>query len=432
MGLLRTLVRRELAENLSSSRYVLTSILCVALCFTSISLMSHDYESRVARSSLGHSVSGVSNMIEGERVSPTIVKPPEPLSLIARGLDETMGRTLVMSESLPANHVAAEVFNYYGEEHHLFDLFTAPDLVYTIGIVLSAFAIFLSFDAICGEKETHTLSLLLSRPLRRGTLLLAKWLGGYVSFLLSLFPALVLMLIYLTVFSGVPLRAEHGIRLMGIIGLSLIYLSVFFTLGLFISTITHRSATALVLAFFIWALWALGLPKAGISIARAMKPVRAAYVLGQDKHQVKQEKHLAEVVEALWKLDDAYITRIDSQIELGQHLSRFSPLASYTYASITLAKTGLPDMRYYRQRVSQWYRDKVRVMVRLYLNKKTDIWEYYHSANGYSSDHDSYVHQTLSWGQSFSRIAMDPILLMLWNVLLFLGANAAFLRYDVR
>lgn len=65
-------------------------------------------------------------------------------------------------------------------QQHLFDHFTTPDFVYIVGMILSAFAIFLSFGTICGEKQTHTLSLLMSHPIRRPTLLFAKWMGGYI------------------------------------------------------------------------------------------------------------------------------------------------------------------------------------------------------------------------------------------------------------
>lgn len=113
--------------------------------------------------------------------------------------------------------------------------------------------------------------------------------------------------------------------------------------------------------------------------------------------------------ERLWKMDDAYIATVDGQILWGRHLSRFSPLASYVYASTTLAQTGLDDYKDYRLKLSHWNRQRVR--------------------EGYSSE---FVYQPLTLGQSLSEIGIDVVLLMVWNVLLFMSANVAFLRYDVR
>lgn len=146
MHLLITLIKRELMDNLTSSRYVLTSILCVVLCIVSIILMAHDYEARIKRSDSNPEYN--------------VAKPPQPLSFIARGADEIIGRS-IQPDGHGRYQAISLLSELYGEEHHLFDLFTPPDFVYIVSVVLSALAIFLSFDSICGEKETRTLSLLM-------------------------------------------------------------------------------------------------------------------------------------------------------------------------------------------------------------------------------------------------------------------------------
>ena len=324
MRVLGILVKRELFDNLTSSRYILTSVLCLTLCIMSIVLMSEDYAHRQKRFYLSHNVSGMHNNLSHRQI---IAKPPQPLSTMARGIDEVLGRTLHIAAWQPEEEPVAHVFNYYGEEHHLFDLFTIPDFVYIISIVLSALTIFLSFDVICGEKETHTLSLVLSHSIPRSMLLFAKWIGGYTSLLVSLVPALVLMLLFLTASAHVPLEAEHWIRLLAIIGFSFIYLSVFFTLGLLISTLSHRSSTALILVLFIWVIWVLGIPRAGVLTAKVIKPIQPTFSFGLEKRAAKQGTVKADQ-ENLWKMDDAYIANVDGQMELGQHLSRLSPLTS--------------------------------------------------------------------------------------------------------
>ena len=243
MHLLLTIIRRELLENLTSSRYVLTSILCVALCITSIVLMSHDYERRMERFNDRMSAMTVEDLLR----TLCFAKRPQPLSVIVRGVDEVMGRPLNITgwqpEEEPIAHVgglSAEGQHLYGsaQGQHLFDLFTTPDFVYVVGVILSAFAIFLSFDTICGEKQTRTLSLLMSHPIPRSTLLMGKWMGGYISLSVSLCPAILVMLVFLTMFSDISLQNQHWMRLLGIMGLSLAYLLIFFTLGLFTSTLT--------------------------------------------------------------------------------------------------------------------------------------------------------------------------------------------------
>ena len=411
--MLGTLIKRELVDNLTSGRYILTSILCVTLCVASIILMSHNYDNRVKDFNLRHYLYGMSHwgQYDGDASDKSIyivAKPPQPLSLVAIGTDAVMVRP--HSPAGARYDVIAEFKHYYGEQHHLFDLFTTPSFVYAVGVVFSLLAIFLSFDVICGEKETHTLSLLLSHSIPRSQLLLAKWIGGYVSFLISISPALLLMLIFLNVFAGVPLETEHWLRLLGIFALSFLYLSVFFTLGLLVSTLTHRSATALILVIFIWAIWALATPRVGVLTARTIRPAQPFSGFYVEKYYTAPHRHTEEQREQLWKMDDAYVATIDKQIEMGQHLARLSPTASYIYGSTALALTGIADYKDYRQQFSQWNRDAIRSR----------------------ESRQPFVYQPLTIGKSLSKITFDVMLLVMWNLLLFMAANLAFLRYDVR
>ena len=189
MHQLANLIKHELIDNLTSGRYILTSIVCIVLCVISIVLMSHDYQHREKQTSLTRRET----------------RRPQPLSLIAKGTNEVRP---VAPNSHPRYVVIGKVFMTFGEERHIFELFETPDFIYIVSIILSVLAIFLSHDSICGEKETHTLSLVLSNSLRRSTFLLGKWIGGYISLLLSLTPALLLMFIYMFAFSGVVLSAE--------------------------------------------------------------------------------------------------------------------------------------------------------------------------------------------------------------------------------
>jgi hypothetical protein len=114
--------------------------------------------------------------------------------------------------------------------------------------------------------------------------------------------------------------------------------------------------------------------------------------------------------EKIWQMNDAYIAKVDGQIEMGQHLSRLSPWASYLYASTTLAQTGPSDMADYRRQLSKW--------LRMYQRS--------------GEEPTGFVYHPLSFRNSLSFVLIDGLLLMMWNFLLFMGAFTAFLRYDVR
>jgi hypothetical protein len=68
-----------------------------------------------------------------------------------------------------------------------------------------------------------------------------------------------------------------------------------------------------------------------------------------------------DYVHACWAIDDRYITEVDGQIALTQTLSRLSSLASYCYATATLARTGVADAQLFRDAVIRWDRQQRRV-----------------------------------------------------------------------
>ena len=91
MRILGVLIKHELADNLTSGRHVLVSIVCVALCVTSVVLMRDDYANRLKRYGLSHDPQGKRSILDWEN-RPVIAKPPAQLSLIARGTEQVIGQ----------------------------------------------------------------------------------------------------------------------------------------------------------------------------------------------------------------------------------------------------------------------------------------------------------------------------------------------------
>lgn len=153
------------------------------------------------------------------------------------------------------------------------------------------------------------------------------------------------------------------------------------------------------------------MPRLAIIASRVTKPVQAQWNLRQQKRPFTEDEDgiTEQDRQTLWRMNDDFISSIHGQISMGQHLSRISPLASYVYAATTLAQTGLPDIEDYWQDAQLWNRERIR-----------------------GEDSSEFVYQPLRLRQSLSKAAVDVSLLMIWNIVLFLGANMAFLRYDVR
>jgi ABC-2 type transport system permease protein len=133
---------------------------------------------------------------------------------------------------------------------------TLAALFLLIGFLLPLAAAMVAGYMIAGEAELGTLRIVLLRPVRRGSFVLAKWtiamayLG--VGFLLMfasglLFGGIFFGLHPLVTFSGTTVGVAHGL---GLISLSMLYglaaMACIVSMALFFSTLTDSSLTALI------------------------------------------------------------------------------------------------------------------------------------------------------------------------------------------
>ena len=210
---LASMIRKEALEHLTSHRTLLTAALCLVLVVSSAALMTADYASR--RAGYDHrDTTGQTQL--GKR--PKLARAPSPLSVLARGLDPQMGRLLSMTWSQPRRDPGAKVLDS-GDRNLLMSLFEPFDLAHIVGFVLSLLALFLAFDGVCGEKAAGTLRMLLASGASRSEILMGKWIGGQVSLLACLLPAVLLLLAVLSLAPGLDLDREAWVR----IGLILLF-----------------------------------------------------------------------------------------------------------------------------------------------------------------------------------------------------------------
>jgi len=364
--------------------------------------------------------------------SATVIRPT-PLGIFAKGLDENLCRPWGLQA------VGFEISKKQKSLNNLFKLFTAPDLLYIIKVILSLCAMLFAFDMVCGEKETGTLRQSLSNSLERPILIIGKWLGGFTSFILPFFVAVLLGTILVTLSPMVDINAQGWARL-GLFLLSgVIYLAVFFSLGLLISCLTHRSSTSLVISLFVWTILVFLIPNLGNILARQFVQIPTAQQLELKREQIrnkfnsehdripKTQPDFKEREEALLrryvaegdKLDEDYRNRFNSLVRVSTNVTRISPAAAFTFLSTDIMGTGMAEERRLK-RAAQQYRN---ILIEWYTDENRDE----------ESKEPAFGYQRSSVKEILGRGGLSNCLvLILLNVLFLTGAYVAFLRYDVR
>ena len=269
------LLRREILAHLITFRFAITVITCLLLVATTMFIRINDYEQRLA------SYNAARDAHRDELLStrtysflmPKIDRPPNPLSIFNAGMDSRLGNTL----RIYYTHVPVLWDAHSHSSGNLFiDHFYRIDLIFVFQFVLSLLALLFAYDAIAGERESGTMRLTMSHPVRRGSILGAKYVGAMTCLILPLIMSFIVALIWIVSTGSIVFSEADFLRIAGILLTSMIYLSAIYLIGFFISASVHRTATALMLSLFVWVVLVLVYPSLSVSVVdQLIKPQRS-------------------------------------------------------------------------------------------------------------------------------------------------------------
>ncbi len=459
--MLRLLIVKEIRAHLLSFRFALAFALLLVLIVSSVEIIALGYERQVE----SHAEAG---RAQKEKLAEAadfrqlrwsgieVDRPPNPLSVFAMGLEKEMSRSISISQMQSARLGRSKYTN------PLYVLFPAPDVLYIVNIVGSLLAVLFAFDAICGEQEEGTLRLLLAQALPRHTLLLAKWIGGYAALILPFFLSLACALFIAQATTVFSLSASQWAVLAGMMAVAALYMSLFFGLGLLISTLVRRTSTSLVLNFLVWVLLVLMIPNTAPIVARALVSVPSPGVIAGKQEAIQREVMNAQrrnwrrsstredrqqqfdeaqikMREETDKMLADYLQKVDRQIELGMALARISPSTSYVHATTGMAGTGLrgfADLREYIDRYREEFVAKVEAvsdMRRRQAESAVDSEERQEIMEAPLDPNElpAFAPPLPELTSSLVDVRADLLVLVALNVAFFLAAHVAFLRYDL-
>ena len=135
--MLKSIIKKEILHNLTSYKFTIIIILSTVLILVSLFIMYRDYQQRVENYEI----------LQPKSNEPIAIIPPTPLSIIARGLDENLTRSYEIRFG-----GQIRVGSKQQSVNNLFRLFTTPDLLYVIKVILALCAMLFAFDMVCGEK----------------------------------------------------------------------------------------------------------------------------------------------------------------------------------------------------------------------------------------------------------------------------------------
>jgi ABC-type transport system involved in multi-copper enzyme maturation permease subunit len=445
--MLRTIIKREILEYLKSAKFLIGLGITLALAAGSTVINVQDYKGRL------QDYQSALQEMKSDRFYIHLYRPPQVLSTLIQGKDRKLGNSITVTYL----GIPSTTSGYMGEgrsqHHRLVSGFAAVDFAFIVRVVLSLMVIFIAYNAVSEEKSSGTLKLTLSNRVPRDQLLLGKFLGGWFVIMGSLAVAALVSLILVLSHSFIAFASGEWTRLLAFIGLSAVYLTVFYGVSLFVSVLVNRPSISLMILLQAWVFLIVIYPNLGIVAAENLTRLPSQEQLAQQKaaafqpyaaEQKKVDEEFGRAVRSgggvskelgmrnieIWarraelehQVDEEYGRRLTAQTNLARAISSFSPAVLFDETAERLGRTGLAEYeRFMREVYRCWQQDVERRKLRY-----SDIDAYKKAP---PIDFRIPVERS---AEAFAATWLQWFLLAFLGLAFFALAYTAFLRKDVR
>jgi len=245
--MLKTIIAREFLNNILNLRFMIGLVLCIIVTVACIIILAHDYQQEMADYNIRVNLQDeiMDNYANANRdgllemLRPQ--KPPERFRPLIIGISGNEDSGFFDYNPLPI-------------------LFPPLDFLFIVTIIMSLLAMLFSHDAIAGERQSGTLRLVISNSISRTTILLGKFIGGTISLIIPFILSLLVGGLYISMNPSIQWDGSAWAELALLTAASITFITLFYLLGLMVSTFSRYSTTSILNCLFLWILLVLVIP----------------------------------------------------------------------------------------------------------------------------------------------------------------------------
>jgi ABC-type transport system involved in multi-copper enzyme maturation permease subunit len=486
----KTLLLKEIHESVMNFRFWLITLLCLILIPLGLYIASKNYQSMLDEYQINEKkyIEQTLGTIGGGDQMQGFFQP-SPLSIFSSGF-----RDYLPVRAITSNDGFVTIEKKLQDGNLQSVLFGKIDFVFIITNFLSLLALIFTFGSISYECEQGTLKLLLSNQVPRWKLITAKILGNYFVFLAPFIVSIILGLVIIQWITGINfLSSPLWPNLLMILVYSMLFLFMFFNLGIWASIISRNTIMSIVILLFIWIFLSLIIPRISPMIAQVIFPVKTEDAYLRDSKILKQQiekqfdnerrdllkrvinenevkikfasgmpdlseiteketnysqlvkpidkKYETELNQSLGKLEKEYSQSKFHQMEIAANLSRISPVSSFTYLITELSNTGILEYSNRQKAASDF-----QLQVNQDIYSKYLKFRYVYEGLVYCGTKEKgekwptqnvkvpvmTQHRSVPLSTIFLKTWPDFVLLIWFTVFFFIAAFVSFIRFDVR
>jgi ABC-2 type transport system permease protein len=121
-----------------------------------------------------------------------------------------------------------------------------------VAIAAPLLGVAFGFDSVNGERHQGTLPRLLSQPIHRDDVINGKFAAGLVAITIALAAVLAIIAGLGMLRLGIMPRLEEVLRLIGWLGVTVLYVALWLAFGTLLSVVIRRAATSALVGFGVW------------------------------------------------------------------------------------------------------------------------------------------------------------------------------------
>lgn len=445
--MISTIIKREILEYIKSAKFLIGLCITALLITISIVINIQDFKLR------HQDYLDAQQEMTGDRFYIRVFRQPQVLGTLVQGKDRKLGNRVQFTYLNIPYRTSGYMGAYTSQHHRYLAGFSAVDFSFVVRVVLSLMVVFLAYNAISEEKTNGTLKLMLANRLPRDQLLLGKFIGGLLVVLGSLLISAILSLLILLFHPAITIAGSDWARILGLLGVSALYLTCFYTLSLFVSVVFNRPSISLMVLLQVWIFLIIIYPNLSVIAAEKLYKLPSPQEISQQKRaafqpyeeefkKVREEFHdlvrkrenvpnelmvrnielNALQAEKYYQVDREFSKKLTRQMELAQTFSILSPAVAYDRVSNRLARTGLVEHDRFMDGVFRHWQKHVELTKLRRLDRK---------AYGKKKLPDfTYSSETVA--KDFTATLLQWLLLFAFSIIFFALAYTAFLKKDVR
>lgn len=157
---------------------------------------------------------------------------------------------IVLSQSIAIAQITLDDSSYFFQD-------AVSGIFYIMSLYSPLLGIALGYDVISREKVSFSLNTLLTHPVFRDSIILGKMAGGFITLAFAVILSILCSVGIILAMSGIEITVPELNQIIVFSFITLIYLSVFFALGVLFSTVFSSSGKSFLFSMMCWIIFIL-------------------------------------------------------------------------------------------------------------------------------------------------------------------------------